>query len=292
MRSIREAFAAVFGFPGRSAVSVLAITMALILFGVFGLVAGYTRGLLDLLRKGEEISVYLEDSQTNADMLVLDSKIAKLPEVETTRVVSKEDAAAEFERIFGENLLSAFEDNPLPRSIVVTVAPGYRTARDFDRLGRFLNSMEGVESAEYGREWMAKMDYIFVVATVIEGILGVLVGIAGIIVIANSIRLAMITRRETIGIMRLVGATEAFIHRPFYFEGAILGLLAGMLASGVFYGVYFWAGHSIEDFEVTVYAFGVSREMVRQAAIGLALLIPAGMLLGLFGSRVAMRKAE
>lgn len=291
MRSVNEAFSAIFRSPGRALVSVLAISMALVLFGVFGLLTVYAHGLMDLLRKNEEISVYIDERVSDGDMLALDASISQLPGVETTRIVSKDDAAVEFERMFGENLLSALERNPLPRSIVVTVAPGYRTADGFTRLGKRLDTLTGVESVEYGREWMAKMDFVLLIVLGVEITLGALVGIAGIMLISNSIAMTVIVRREAIEIMRLVGATERFIRSPFYLEGIIQGFAAGLLACGMLIGPYFWARHSVPDFEIYMHTFGISLHLLETAAWYLVWLVPAGSLLGLLGSGLAIRRS-
>ncbi len=290
MRSLSEAFTAIVRFPGRTLVSVLAITMALVLFGAFGLLAYYSHTIMDLLRKNEEISVYIEDRLSDADMLALDASISPLPEVESTRIVSREDAAGEFERMFGENLLSTLEENPLPRSIVVVVGDGYRNAISFQQIGKKLEAMNGVESVEYGREWMAKMDFVLMIILGVEVTLGVLVGIAGIIIISSSIGTNVAIRREAIEIMRLVGATEGFIRRPFYMEGFIQGASAGIVAYAVLVGPIFWANRSVPDFEVYLHTFGISAELLMRASCFLGSLIPAGALLGLFGSHLAVRR--
>jgi cell division transport system permease protein len=278
-------------FPGRTAASVLAISMALILFGVFGTIAVYTHGLIDLLRGNEEISVYLKDELSDAGMLEIDSAVAKLPGVESTRVVSKEDAAAEFERMFGDNLLSALDENPLPRSLIVTVAPEFRNAAGFEKVGRPIELMRGVESVEFGREWLGKMDFVFFVILILEIVLGVLVGIAGVIIIANTVGMHAASRREAIEIMRLVGATERFIRRPFYLEGAFKGLLAGIIAYSALCGPYIWVRYSLPDFELYLHTFGISKEIIETAGIYLAILIPTGGLFGLLGSHAAIRRS-
>jgi cell division transport system permease protein len=213
-----------------------------------------------------------------------------MPGVESTRIVSKENAAQEFERIFGKNLLSTLEENPLPRSIVVIMASKYRTAADFSIIASRIERLNGVESIEYGREWIKKMDTFFLLFIIGEIALIVLVSIAGILVVSGSIGLTVVARRGEIEVMRLVGATERFIRRPFYLEGVFQGLAAGILAFCALYGTYLWVLGSVSDLEVYLRILGFRKDEFVSGGQYLAGIIPAGLLLGLLGSYIAVRR--
>jgi cell division transport system permease protein len=223
-------------------------------------------------------------------MLTLDASIASLPGIESTRIVSKESAASEFERMFGKNLLSTLKENPLPRSIVVTMAQHSRTADDFERVASRIEGMNGVESVEYGKEWIRKMDTFFFLFVIGEIVLITLVSIAGILVISNSIGLTVVARRGEIEVMRLVGATGGFIRRPFYLEGVFQGLAAGVLAFCALYGTYLWMLSSVPDLDVYLRILGFREDEFVSGGRYLAGIIPAGLFLGLLGSYIAVRR--
>jgi len=290
MRTLREACKGIGRKPGRTALSVFGISMALVMFGVLGIITLGAHTFIDKLRKSEEISVYIADAATDAEMLTLDESIASMPGVESTRIVSKENAAQEFERIFGKNLLSTLEENPLPRSIVVIMAPKYRTAADFSIIASRIERLNGVESIEYGREWIKKMDTFFLLFIIGEIALIVLVSIAGILVVSGSIGLTVVARRGEIEVMRLVGATERFIRRPFYLEGVFQGLAAGIFAFCALYGTYLWVLGSVSDLEVYLRILGFRKDEFVSGGQYLAGIIPAGLLLGLLGSYIAVRR--
>lgn len=292
MSAFHEAMQNIRRRRGRTVLSVLAITLAMVLLGVFGILTAYAQGFVEKLRESEEISIYLQDSVSDADMLALDASVTALSGVASTRIVSKEEAAAEFEKLFGSHLLTSLEENPLPRSIVVSMDSKHRTSADFERIGRRIENLAGVESVEYGREWMANMDRVLSFFYVIEGILLFLVGIAGVLITSNSIGMTVVVRREAIEIMRLVGATEGFIRRPFYFEGLIQGLLAGALAFLLLFAPWLWLQYSVSSLDIHLRVIGLSRGAFDSGIWYLLVLVPSGALLGWIGSRLALRRAD
>ncbi len=290
MRALTDACKGIARKPGRTFLSVAGITVALVMFGVLGSITFCAHGFIEKLRKSEELTIYILDSLPDADMLALDASIAVAKEVESTRIVTKENAAREFEQLFGKNLLSAIEENPLPRSIVVTMAKGHRSAGEFQRLASRAEAMNGVESVEYGREWMSRLDTFFFVFFIGEILLVLMVGVSGILIISNSIGITVVARRGEIDVMRLVGATESYIRRPFYFEGILQGFAAGILAFCVLYGIYIWLLGSVPDLDVYLHIFGFRKEDFLSGGQYIALIIPIGMVLGLVGSSMALRR--
>jgi cell division transport system permease protein len=289
LRALTESLKAAGQTPLRTFVTILTITLALILLGIFSFITAYSYGFANNVKKSEEISVYLKDDLSDEDMLVLDSAIRALTGVGETKIVSKADAAREFEKMFGSNLLSTLEENPLPRSILVTMAPGYRTARYFESTGNRITSMKGVESVEYGKEWIAKAETFILLLLAIETILFSLIVIAVILIISNTIGLAAASRRDTIEIMRLVGATEGFIRRPFYLEGILQGLCAGILATIILGIVCFWLENNVPNLGLYLYMAGTWGMKFQGNEWYIIFLIPLGAFLGLLGSFLAVR---
>ena len=291
MYALREAIQGMIRTYYMTLISILTITVALILIGIVSIITFYANGVVNKVRGNEEIDIYLKDEISDGDMLALDETIASMREVESTRIVSKEDAAKEFEKIFGSDLLSALEENPLPRSIVVTMSKGHRMSSDLERFTERLKTVDAVESVEYGKEWISKLDIFFLIFIIVEVILFTIIVTACILVISNTITLTVIARKEAIEIMKLVGATTSFIRRPFYFEGLIQGLISGIIAFILFYGSYLWFHYVFPDIDVYWYMFGIKELQYYSYPWIISIIIPVGGLLGLLGSFVAVRRA-
>ena len=291
MYALREAVQGMVRTRYMTLISILTITVALFLFSIVGIITMGANNLVNKIQKSEKLNVYLKDEMSDGDMLALDETIVSMNEVESTRIVSKEDAVKEFEKIFGSDLLLALEKNPLPRSIVVTMSKGHRTSSDYEKLTERIRASDGVESVEFGSEWVSKLDIFFIIFVIVEGILIALAVTACILVISNTITMTLIARKEAIEIMRLVGATDSFIREPFYIEGMIQGLISGIVAFIIFYGIYLWLQFAVPEIDVFMYMFRIKEMQNLSYPLILGLIIPVGGFLGLLGSYVAVRRA-
>jgi len=287
--AIKEAMKSMVRARYMSFISIVSITITLIVLGVFSVITFFVNGMVQKVRKSEEINVYLKDDMSDEDMLALDATIASMKEVTSTRILSKEDAAEEFEKIFGSDLLSSLEENPLPRTIVVSMAEGYRMSSDIENVAARIKKVENIDSVEYGKDWMSKMDVFFLMFVVGETILIAVVISACLLIISNTISLTVIAREETIEIMRLVGATDAFIRRPFYIEGLLEGLISGSAAFCVMYGAYRWIHYAVPDLHTYIFMFTIPEQSIYFPDWSSALIIPLGGILGLFGSYTGVR---
>ena len=290
MYAMKEAIRGMRRTASMTVVSIVTIAVTLSVLAVFGAATVTVHGFMQRVRGSEEINIYLEDSLSDTDLLALDRAISDMPEVGATRIITKESAAEEFEEMFGDGLLDALDENPLPRTIVVSMDEGFLTAEAMGVVAQRLEGATGVESIQYGRDWMSWLDILFMAFIAIEIIFIVLASGACLLVVANTITLTVIARRDTIEIMQLVGATDSFIRRPFHFEGMLQGLAAGCLSFGVIYIAYRWLLYAFPG--VDVYLFAVSMpyriDMFREW-IGV-LIMPVGALVGYIGSWFAMRR--
>lgn len=290
MYALREAVTGLLRARSMAIVSIATITVSLIVFTGIALMTVGANGVMDRIRGGEEITVYIEDTLTDGEMLALAETIRSMGEVATARIMSKEDAAREFETMFGEGLLEGLDENPLPRSIIVTLADGSRMSEDFDRVAGRIRGATGVEAVEYGSEWVSHMDIIFLAVVLTEIVIAGLVFSACMLVIANTITLTLIARRDAIEIMRLVGATEGFIRRPFYLEGFIQGFAAGVVTYLMMLGISAWIVRAVPQLPVYLFMFGFDRLIPVPATWALASIVPVGAVLGFVGSYIAVRR--
>jgi cell division transport system permease protein len=290
MNSLREAIQGMRRARYMSLVSVMTITIALVILGLAGIATLFANGVLNGIRHNEEVNIYIKENVSDSEMLALDESISSMNGVESTRIIGKEEAAADFENMFGKGFLSALDENPLPRTIAVKISGDKLKAMNFENFIKNVKSASGVESVEYGREWVSKLDMLFLIFVLVEIAIAAIISIAGILVISNTITLTIIARKDAIDIMRLVGATEGFIRRPFYYEGLLQGMLSGIIAFSFFIVIYFWISSTFPGLESYMYMMRIEKLSALTLPFIIGLIIPAGTLLGFLGSLVAIKR--
>jgi cell division transport system permease protein len=209
--------------------------MLLLLAGFWLLQAGLVAGVAYVEEKVEIVADLRDAPGADAVLTVqaaaLATDVAALPEVRQVRFVSKEEALARFRERLRErgqvDLTGYLERNPLPASLEVTLVD----AREYEPVVALLAARSDVVAEVV--EVQALIDRLTSVTNVLRTggfVVLVLIGFVVLFIIVNTIRLAVVARREEIEIMRLVGASDAFIRWPFIFEGAFVGLLGAGLA--------------------------------------------------------------
>jgi cell division transport system permease protein len=282
--SIRRAWQ---GFWRNGLMSIAAtatMTFMLLLLGGFWVVqAGLSAGLQYVEQKVQVVAYMKEDAtQKQVDEAVAGVRL--MPEVKDVVFVSKDDALARFRANLAErgqpDLTGSLDTNPLPASIEVYLVD----PNDFGAVVTQLESSAGVDRVD---DVQQLVDRITTVTTVIRTVgIGalLLVGLTVLFIIVNTIRLAVTSRAEEIEIMRLVGASDAFIRWPFIFEGALVGLL-GALATLLILAAAATPLSSLMlgFFRVLPLEFGT---LVRDVAV---LVVVTGLGLGVVGSYVSVR---
>lgn len=230
--AVREALAGFKRAPVLTGLSSAMVGLALFVVGLFGLVAHNLRVALTELEDRVEIIVYLRDGSLSTEVETATYQLSALPGVAEVRYVSKDSALEtakaelpEFEEVFTD--LSV---NPLPASLEIRLREGFRTETSLERVADVARAYPFVEDVTYGRAWVERLFTLRRVAAVTAGILGAAFAAVAALIIGTALRIAIFARREEIYVMRLVGATDGFIRRPFLLEGAIAGFLGGVLA--------------------------------------------------------------
>src|SRR5437773_2736005 len=147
-------------------------------------------------------------------------------------------ARARAELVEFRDVLQELERNPLPASIEVKLRPRFRDADHVNDVAERLRGFGFVDDVRFGRDWVEKLDRLRQVAAAVGLVVGAAFAVVAIIIIGTTIRMAVLQRSREIAIMRLVGATNGFIRRPFLLQGAIKGMLGGLVAVGLSYGAY------------------------------------------------------
>jgi cell division transport system permease protein len=277
----REALLSFRRAPLLSALSVTTIAFSLFTVGLFGLVAVNLRQALRGLEERVEIVAFILRGTPSETIAVAAQDIAAFPEVQDVGYVSEEEALqrARTELIEFRDAYRDLQVNPLPASIEVRLKDGYRDASAVERVAQRLRGFGFIDDVRYGREWVQKLDSL----RNITGLVGLVIGLAfaavAVVIIGVTIRLTILQRAREISIMRLVGATNWFIRGPFLLEGAMKGLLGGLLSLALCYAGYLLFRDK---------SGGTLSGLVFFRPEHMVLIIVFGVLLGLAGSLVSV----
>ncbi len=274
---VREALLTFRRAPLLSTLSVTTIAFSLFVVGLFGLVAVNLQRALREVAERVEIVAYVLPGTPIETLTLAQKDIEAFPEVQAATYVSEDEALQRARRELVEfrNVLQELERNPLPASIEVKLKPHFRDVEHVNDVAERLRGFGFVDDVRFGREWVEIVDRLRQVAAGVGLLLGAAFAAVAVIIIGTTIRMAVLQRSREIAIMRLVGATDGFIRRPFLLQGAIKGMLGGLAAIGLSYGAYAlinrWLIHA--DF------------FSQQQAVA---IVGFGMLIGLFGSAASV----
>ena len=216
-----------------------ALTVALVLIAVFGLLAWQgsqvTRWLKQRIGEVQVFVANAADAQaTNALRLRLEATVG----VDEVVFVSREEAADEFRREFGDEAGALPDADFLPASFRIQLEPEYANADSLDALAAAFAGLNRVDEVIYNQPLLAKVQRNLRVFTPIALGLGFVVVAAALFLVGNTVRLTIYARRMLIRTMKLVGATDSFIRRPFLVEGMAQGIVAGLIAGALVWPVY------------------------------------------------------
>ena len=211
--------------------SVATIGASLLVLGVFGqaMTGGYA--LVEQLRERVEIDIYLEDQVSRRRALALAEDLEAMPGVSGLRYIDKAAAAEEFREMFGGGMLDALSQNPLPTSIRVKMVPGSDMTAQVRALSEVASGWQEVESVDVGESWVEMLDWTLQIAVAVGVLLGGVLCLACTFAVSNTAKLMVLSQREAIEIMRLVGATGGFIRMTFLVGGGLQGLAGGLMAT-------------------------------------------------------------
>ena len=234
MRALKTAFTAFRRSPLLSVLSITTIAFSLFAFGLFGLVALNIRAALQRVEERVEIRAFIADSTSDEQIATAADQIAKFPEVLKVDIVSQNQALERAKKELGE-FKDVFEAGVLPASLDIKLKPGRRDPQTVRRVADHLRELDFVEDVRFGEEWITQLYKLRNIAGVAGVALGLAFAAVAVIIIGATIRMAVLARSREISIMRLVGATDGFISRPFLIDGSVKGILGGAMALGLTY---------------------------------------------------------
>jgi cell division transport system permease protein len=285
---LSEAFTSLWRRRRASVLAVITIAAAMAIPGGFAIGVGNAGRLLARWQESAEISVFLRDDASAAQIADIERQIDGSGLAARRTFVSKGEALGRFRRDFPDlgAAAASLDRNPLPASIEARLKPNRAGEPEVDRLVSGLNGRPGVADVRADRAWLARVASLMRLVRALGFTIATLLGLAAAFTVANVVRLAAVARRQEIEIMQLVGAPAVYVRGPFVAEGviqggtgallAVLTLWVGLLGLQLRYG-----GLLTDTLGLSGFAF-----MTPWLAVT---LVAGGMLIGCIGGYIAAR---
>ncbi len=271
-----------------TAASVTVLFSCLLLVGIAFMLLVNIETFIGNIERENVVMVYAKTDISAYDYIRMRAQLESIDYVGSVEAVEKGPAYEKVLSELDENVreyLQSLDENPLPDAYKVTVS-------DMDHFNEVVDSVKKLENVLRVHENSSLARQLSAVRNAVQYIsLGIIVLllIVSLFIISNTIKITMFSRRLEISIMKSVGATNSFIRWPFMVEGMIIGLIAGILATGAVWGLYELA---VKEFSYVFTTFGESQmvEFIDYAPYLAAAFICIGMFTGFFGSATSIRK--
>ena len=284
--ALKNALADIWAYRFVNLITIVTIALSMLMISLFLLFFENASRLIQDWHHGGRAVVYLEMGFPREALPDLEKQILALGEVDILGFVSREEALESLKQEWAGQ--TAFFDglstNPLPHCLEIRVMDIQGAA--IGEMANRIQSLDGVESVEYGRDWLGQFVHLFSLFRSGGYLVSGLFLLIALFVIFNTLRLVFYARKQEIEIMRLVGASEAFIKTPFYLEGVVQGFLGGGLGIVVLLLVYSLALPSASHYLMSDFHLDI-----RFLSFGtLALVLFCSIFLGWFGCYLSLRQ--
>tara|TARA_B100001123_G_C15283048_1_gene1014666 strand:+ start:759 stop:1658 length:900 start_codon:yes stop_codon:yes gene_type:complete len=256
--------------------SVGTITISIFFLGLFSLLFLNLNEFLSKWNRQVQLIVYLKDDITNSQRKALVDIIKNSKNVDSYIEVSREMAWAEFQSNMSEDLKPFLEldFNPLPASYKIKFQEVDKRWVYIRELSETLEIQKGVESIEYGEEWILRFEKFMVITKLFLFAMGGLLCLGLTLIISNTIRLSIYSRQDEIELMLLIGATPRFVRIPFLLEGMLQGFMGSVLALFFVGGVHLYMKKEFQSsFETLSINFGFIDEPFLIGLVGLSIFV-------------------
>lgn len=267
---------------------IFTITLALFVIGLFGTLLIHASKLSDIVKQSIEVQVYLDYDLTQTQLARLKNTfsqkeyIAYLDQQPQVRFFSKEEGAKEFIEESGEEFLAFLGENPLRDAYILNINPDFSDSENLKKIKAELEEIDGVYEVQYVASLIDSINQnLRKISLILLSFAGILLLVV-IILINNTIKLALFSQRFLIRSMQLVGATSGFIQKPFLNRAMLQGLISGLLASALIYGLLNYAYYQINE----LYLLRDETKLLILTGI----LIVLGIVIGFISSLRAVRK--
>ncbi len=267
---------------------VLSISLTLFAIGLFGWVILNAQKLTDYFKENIEVQVYLDKQVTENERIILNKTLSskdyvlKVNDEAQITFISKQEAAEKLIGDTGEDFLAILEDNPLKDAYTLKVSPDFHAPEKMEALKSEMEAIPGVFEVSYVKSLITAVnENVGTISLFLIIFAGILLLIS-IILINNTMKLALFSQRFLIRSMQLVGAKKGFIRKPFLLRAILHGIISGILASGLLFLFINYANDKIEELKII--------QVQEKIFILYAVLVLFGGIVGYFSTLIAINK--
>jgi cell division transport system permease protein len=272
-----------------NALSVGTMAVSLFVLGAFLTVASNLNEVVARWTRKVQVTFYLDDRVEERIRGILVDRVKDHAAVDTVEMVSRELALERFRALF-HDLRSLPEDlgeNPFPAALEVTLKPDHQSPEEVQEFVREFEHAPGVEEAQYDLLWIERLSTAVRLVRGLGAILGGILVLAGVFTISNVIRLTVYARQDELDIMRLVGATRAYVTGPFVVEGMIQGALGGVLSVAML-----WMAFRVLARDAVAASDLLGRAVVFLPPAVCVAIVLGGMAVGVVGSLISLGRSQ
>lgn len=282
----RLAFARLAAAPLNTLLSVLGIGIALALPAGGQLLLTQVTRLAQTTPATPQLTLFLAVGAERKTTQAIEARLKEQPEVAQTRLIAREDTLARMKTADGlADVIGALPQNPFPDALVATPVDDAPTT--LENLAATVRKWPQVEHVQMDADWARRLSALIRLAKTGVWLLATLLGIGLVTITFNIIRLQVLTRQAEVEVSRLLGATDAFIRRPFLWYGGLLGLLGGGAAWLIVVGATLWLRLPVAEL---AQLYGLDLMLALPTAIDSLWLFGAAALLGWLGAALSMRQ--
>lgn len=285
--SLGNGWARLIATPYASALNVLAIAVTLALpLGAYALIANLQRVAHVSAGADPQMGVFFALDASRADIARVGDVLKNSPAVRNARFVAKDEALARMRRDEGmREVIDALQGNPLPDALLVDLKAGQSEAAA--ALAEQLKTLPKVARLQLDTAWLHRLAALLRIGTLAVMLLAALLAVGLVAVTFNTVRGQILSQREEIEVSKLIGATDTYIRRPFFYQGAVLGLCGALLATGIVIG----AGRVLNpEIGILAASYGSDFKLELLPITDLAALIIFAMCLGVTGARLSVSR--
>ena len=282
--ALKNGLADIWSYRFVNLITIVTIALSMLIISLFLLFFENASRMIQDWHHGGRAVVYLDMAFTKNSLPDLEKQILALGNVEVRRFVSREESLENLKQELGGQtaFFDGLDSNPLPHCLEIQVMDG----GEMEEMANGIKILQGVESVEYGQDWFGQFMKLFTLFKSGGYLISGLFLLIALFMIFNTLRLVFYSRKQEIEIMRLVGASEGFIKRPFYVEGVVQGLLGGGLGIAILLLVYTLASPTFSHYltsdlhlDLRFLSFGT-----------VALVLFCSTFLGWFGCYLSLRQ--
>lgn len=279
---LAEGFKNVWRHKSSAVSSVFSIYLTLIVSGSLLIVSQNTNKLIEYLRDKYKIEVFFKDSVTEKRVEELAADFKSINGVNSITIISKKDAERIFKSQFGDDILSILGYNPLPISCVINLKKDWPSRIDIKPIISNLRKYREVDEINHQGKLISRIENYYESFLEIMVVIVSITLIIAVFIISNTVKLTILSKKELIRSLQLIGATKSFVKGPFIIEGVVHGLLATVLSFYTIIGVLNFSKYFIYD--LTRFDIYYDQVFIFQVLLSLSLLV------GFIGSNRAISR--